>query len=170
MIIDIPTGTVLRNTDPDRESFAVLKYKGEQELVSSTKYTPGKTISIGASDEKLALLECYSLNAELDPPATGDTFTVDGLVDTGTLAVLEAAKSVDDAETGARQIAVWAVTDNVDKDCPRQRQLRIPGGRYYEGPRPWHHIALTSATLSDLREARVEDSSQFRFQSSVRTL
>ncbi len=116
MIIDIPTGTVLRNTDPDRESFAVLKYKGEQESVSSTKYTPGKTISIGASDEKLALLECYSLNAELDPPATGDTFTVDGLVDTDTLAVLEAAKSVDDAETGARQIAVWAVTDNVDKD------------------------------------------------------
>jgi hypothetical protein len=112
--LQIPTGTVLRNGDDSRESFVIVRLKGELESVSSKQYRERKSIVLSSGDEFIGGLECYSLDAMLGSPESGDTFSVDGTVSGDTKAVVEALEN--DDNLAGNQIAVWATTDDLTRD------------------------------------------------------
>jgi hypothetical protein len=112
--LQIPTGTVLRNSDSSRESFVIVRLKGELESVSSKQYRERKSIVLSSGDEFIGGLECYSLDAMLGSPESGDTFSVDGVVSGDTKAVVEALEN--DDNLAGNQIAVWATTDDLTRD------------------------------------------------------
>ena len=113
--LDIPRGTVLRNTAGERESFVVYQFKGRFESATSTELKQAPSIILSTSGrEYIALLECYSLNTLLPSAQETDDFAVNGTVPAETQAVLDAFEPNDSIE--ARQIAVWATTDNASQD------------------------------------------------------
>jgi hypothetical protein len=115
LAITVEPGTLLQNRHSGSESLVVYRYKGE--LTSATDYTYRTDTAVnlaGPKASQLALLECYSVNALAAPASDDDDFVASGKADSDTLAVIRAA--TDDDSIEAKQIAVWAVTDDVSAD------------------------------------------------------
>jgi hypothetical protein len=112
LAVMVERGTRLRNLRPGGESFAVYGYKGRLGAPYSASYQRERRLTLGGrGDTAYALLESYSLNALAEPAAENDAFAVDGRAAPDTLAVLQASAETDSIE--AKQIAVWATTDDV---------------------------------------------------------
>lgn len=110
--VSFPVGLALKNGDDQRESFVVFKYKGRLDSETDDRYDEGSSLGLSsAGSPEYGLLEAYSINAFLDSPAETDRFTAAGKAEANVMAVLEADRDVDNIE--ARQMAVWAVTDDI---------------------------------------------------------
>ena len=110
--MSVERGTLLRNDRAGGESFVVYSYRGRLESPDGREFAKAATIALdGAGALQYALLEGYSLNALTDPATALDTFTLDGMVTGDTLAVIQAATDAHSIQ--AKQMALWATTDNV---------------------------------------------------------
>jgi hypothetical protein len=110
--VTITPGTLLRNETRSGESLVLVRYKGKLATPTSDMYQENAQLTLGRKgDQHIALLEAYSVNALADPAQISDTFALSGTANTNVLAVVKALKDGDAIE--AKQMAVWAVTDNI---------------------------------------------------------
>jgi hypothetical protein len=110
--VTVTPGTLLKNNNGTGEGFVLYKYKGMLTAANSNRYQENARLILrNRNDNHLAMIEAYSVNALADPAEITDTFTLNGKAGADVQAVIGAATAGDSIE--AKQLAVWAVTDDV---------------------------------------------------------
>ena len=125
--VTITPGTLLTNTTRTGESLVLYRYKGKLATATSANYQENAKLVLSSRNaEQIALLEAYSVNALGEPAQVNDTFAVSATASTDVQAILKVFTDNDSIQ--AKQVAIWAVTDNISTENLNTMQFTYKPG------------------------------------------
>jgi hypothetical protein len=111
---EIERGTVLVSVNPAAQNMVLVQLRG---IADGAFLRPAVSLRFEPDIEAEYAFEAYCLNFEKDNPSGRDRFALQGTAPEAVLRVL----NVPDSTVQGRQLAIWAVTDNISSRDARDK-------------------------------------------------
>ncbi|XSG74545.1 hypothetical protein ACP8Y2_20450 [Herpetosiphon llansteffanensis] len=114
--ITIPAGLILDNQSDYHEDMVLVAYEGRVDSLEDEFIQSNLPLITKQATARYGIIEAYSLELYAEPGVEADSYAFDGFVDAELQRLIDYLAMQSSDEFVAKQLAIWALTDNPDHD------------------------------------------------------